>query len=296
MKINFVLSNNKTHQQNVSFGAGLTPQMAEAIRNTDICEISKKLANEGIENDFKDNKVVAWCCDKTVEIFKQLNERYNLKLALPKGVFLEDFENLNIDNANSCIYGFCNLLPTKLKKNSTLAIPEKTIFFNSFSASKEIIKDEIGCNSLWGNIDKISDNRFLDKNSSTDNFLDIFLHEFVHSSHEDKLLKQNNVVKKLKSMGDENYLKDFQQKYGQTLSQICEYASTSPMEATACDMSRRIADCLDPQTLSPTNNPFINSPYEKLSIKQKIMYSNLSKKEDLSLEELLRNFWNCRFE
>ncbi len=59
---------------------------------------------------------------------------FGLKLALPKGIFVEDFKDLNVDNPS--MYGFCNLAPTKLKKNSDEITPSRIIFFNSFKQLK----------------------------------------------------------------------------------------------------------------------------------------------------------------
>ena len=52
-------------QNQINFQAGMTIKLANGIRNTNIPEISDKFLKQGIETDFRDNKIIAWCCDKT---------------------------------------------------------------------------------------------------------------------------------------------------------------------------------------------------------------------------------------
>ena len=79
----------------------------QEIQRADILEISSRLAKKGIPTDFKGNKIIAWCCDKTIEIFEQINQKFKTNLSLPKGIFVENFQSLNVDTPN--MYGFCNL-------------------------------------------------------------------------------------------------------------------------------------------------------------------------------------------
>ena len=52
---------------------------------------------------------------------------------------------------------------------------------------------------------------------------------------------------------------------------------------------------LDKETLMPTKNPFKGTPYEKLSFWQRVNIPNCSD-DERSLNEILRNFWNGKFE
>lgn len=299
MKIIFLSQKNnslKPQKQNIVFGAGLTSQMVREIQQTDVLEISKKLATKGIPTDFKKNKVIAWCCDKTVEILEQLNIRTGQKIALPRGIYVEDFEKLNIEDKNAI--GFCNLAPTKLIKNSDEIIPSRVIYFDTLVQKKASSPSGMQWLNDWNNIDSISDYRYATKQAGTDSFLDIFLHESSHNIHLDKLLQRYNgetVLEKILSAKDEKQIAAYQKKYGVTISQICDYALTNPLEAVACDMAKIITDSLEGTTLIPTKNPFIGTPYENLSFWQRINLPEPTNEEE-RLKEILRNFWNGKFE
>lgn len=302
MTITFAYLNTNSNPINVqkdkiSFSAGLNTKLAQEIRTADVSEIVNRLAKKGIESDFKDNKVIAWCCDKTVELFQELNDKFNLKLALPKGIWVENFEKLNVDNNN--MYAFCNFLPTKLKKKSDEICPGMTLVFNSFEWAKGLPGDEIGCQDYWGNINKISDLRYELKHTPTNHFLNIFLHEFSHVAHENKLLSKfsgETFIEKFQQTVDPIQVAEFKRKYGQKLSGICNDASLNPFEAVACDMSRTIANSLDSTKLISNTNPLLNTPYENLSFWQRVNLPTPQKNAELSLQEILRNFWNGKFE
>lgn len=299
VKVVFSLKkNNSTEPQTrkISFEAGLTPKIMQEIQKADVLEISKKLAKKGIPADFKDNKVIAWCCNKAIEIFEQLNKNYKQGLALPKGIFVEDFEKLNIEHPN--MYGFCNLQPTKLIKKSDNLVPSRVIYFNNFKTQSPKVADEYKWLYNWDFINSISDVRFLTKQSGTDCFMDIFIHELTHASHEDRLLSKlggKTLANKIAVLKQQQKITEYQKKYGQKIAKICDYALTDPFEAVSCDVSRIIANTLDKNTLMPINNPFIGTPYENLSFWQRVNIPNYSN-EERPLKEILRNFWNGKFE
>jgi len=285
LKVIFSFQNNndiKPQNSKINFGAGLTPKMMEEIRRTDVLEISKKLAKKGILTDFKGNKVVAWCCDKTVGILEELNNRFGQKLALPSAIEVENFERLNVENSNAL--GTCNMLPTKLKKNSNELTLPRAIFFNSLHN--------------WENIDKIADNDYAIGLSSTPHFLNFSLHESVHSAHEDRLLDKVGAtifVRELDLYRNRGHITGYQKKYGGQISQICDYAKTNPFEAIACDIPRVIVSVLDKETLMPIKNPFTGTPYDNLSFWQRLNNTNPSGKTK-SLNKILRRFWNGKFD
>lgn len=281
MKVAFFVQNNNSNpnnSRNLVFGAGLTPKMMQEIHKTDVVELSRKLAQKGIPNDFEGNKVLAWCCDKTVDIFQQLNQRFGLNLALPRGIYVEDFRNLNVDNPQ--MYGFCNLAPFELRKGVSEDVPSRVLFFNSLHK--------------WEDIDLISDRRYKDKFASTDFFLDIPFHEFIHSTQEDRLLDLFDgeiLLEKLQSLKDPKQIAMYQKKYGSKVSKISNYALNDPLDAIACDLSRRIANSINHDSLTPTKNPFGGSPYQdKLSSFQKLQLKLNP------LNKLLKKFWNGEFE
>lgn len=267
----------KLQQKKIAFRNYLTPKIWEDIQQADVLEISNMLTKKDIKNDFGDNKIIAWCCDKTVQIFEQLNKNFGQKLALPKGIYVEDFKNLNIKNP--LLLGTCNLKLSELRKNFTEAVPSRTLFFNSIHN--------------WDNIDSISNNQYAAKQFSTDHFLYAFLHEFIHASHEDKLLNKfggKKLTKELDSLNEAEKLDKYRNKYGAEVKKICNYARNTPLDAIACDMSKVISDVLDKDTLMPTRNPFIGTPYEKIHFWQKTPI------DSNPLNTILRNFWNGRFD
>lgn len=284
------------NQNNITFKAGLTAKFAKEIQSTNIAKISKKLAKKNIETNFKNNKTIAWCNEKVIDIFQQLNDSFGLKLDMPKGIFVEDFENLNL--TDSSIPSFCNLTPTKLKKNSDEIIPSRTIFFNTFESVLKKTSNEKKWLYSWDYVCKIADLNYKTNKLSTDHFLEKFLHEMIHVIHLNKLLNKfggKALLKKLESVQDKKQIEQYQKIFGEKIKTICKYALTNQLEAIACDASRIIMDSLNKRTLQPIKNPFTNTPYENLSFLKKIKIPAYSK-EDMPLKEILRNFWNGTFD
>lgn len=284
MKVNFSINNTfqTRTKRNIPFSSGLNDKFIDAINHTNIDDISYDLRKKGIPANFKNNKVVAWCCNKVLDIVTKMNRRYRLNLALPKGIYVEDFSNLNIPNTT--IVSFCTFAPSILRKNSREIIPAQAIFFNS--------------NYDWTHIDEIADRDYASRFKSTGNFLDHFLNELAHVLHENNLQKKigsKETVKKIRYIQGEEQVKEYKKKYGGKISQICYYALTDPLEAVACDMSRVIVGTLDPETLMPTRNPFVGTPYERLSILQRANIPDYSD-EERPLNEILRNFWDGNFD
>lgn len=272
--------NNKYKKTNIIFDAGLTPKMMHEIRTADVLKISDRLELKGIPTDFKDNQIIAWCCDKAIGILEQINQRFGTNLSFPRYIAAEKFEHLDIDTPHA--YGFCNLTPSPLIKGSDDNIPSRIVFFNP--------------EHDWSKIDSIADANYASRHSSTDFFLYTFLHEFTHVAHEDHMLEKFNgktVLKKILSAKDLKRVREYQRKYGGKISQICNYALTDPLEAVACDMPVRIIASLDKESLTPVRNPFTETPYEKLHFWQKPKYPNEDKRQ---LQEILRRFWNGQFD
>lgn len=292
--LNTLIINEINHKKNrISFAAGLTSKIMQEIQCTNVVDTSNRLAKKGIPTDFKNNKVIAWCSEKVVDIIQQLNKQYGTKLALPKGIFVEDFTELAIDD--STITGFCNLLPAKFKKNSVEIISAQTIFFNSYKSLLSNASQGIKDLYEWKNLNSIANWKYKTKVSSSPHFLYEFLHEFSHVSHEDRLLNKlggKKLAKILEAFNETEQLQKYRDKYGQSVHQICNYAENTPLDAVACDMSRIIAGSLDKETLMPTKNPFCGTPYEKLYFWEK---NSKNKDKDSKLWNTLRNFWNGKF-
>lgn len=269
-----------------NFQAGLTKQFQSEIKYCDIKKISKEFSRNGIYTNFKDNKTVAWCSLKCLEIINNINKQFNLSLALPKGIFVEDFNKLNISDSDAV--GICNCAPTNLYKYSTKVIPEKTIFFNEYPSKKYYAG-----NLFWDNLNAFTDKSKSDGISASNFFLSPFLHEFAHVIHEEHLLENFGVMKCLETLilsKDES--EKFKNKYFYLLAEnCCTYASTAPTEAIACDMDKRITSSIDQNNLLPKSNFVEKSPYRDFSLKEKILSPFLDTKYDRTI----RKFWNGKF-
>lgn len=284
MKVVFSFQKNnssKPQRQNVVFGAGLTPKMMQEFQRADVLEISSRLAKKGTLLDCDDSKIIAWCNDKSMAIFEQLNRKYKRGFGYPIEIHFEGFNNLK-DNPNSL--GTCNMFPFKLRKNSNEIVNGKTVFFNSAYD--------------WNNIDTFGDANFETGCSSTDFFLEPFLHEFSHIAHENRLLQEydaDDLLERILKAKNKTQVKEYRQKYGAKVAQICKNAQKDPMEAIAYDLSRLIINSLDKETLLLTKDPFLGTPYERLSILQRANIPDYSD-EERPLNEILRRFWNGKFD
>lgn len=272
----------------LNFKAGLTSKIQQEIARTDVIKISQEFFNHGIETDFKNNKVIAWCSLQCLKLIKFMNETYRLNLGLPNGIFVEDFNKLNVAEKEAT--GFLNFAPTKLYLGADKITPEKTIFFNEFEEF-----NYSGGNEFWNRIDRMSDENFDHRFASTDFFLEPILHEFLHSVHEDNLIQKlggKRVLEILKSALTPLHIKTFIAKYDRLLEPICTYASTNPFEAIACDFSKRTIENLDKTTLLPQSNFILKSPYKK----QNFLESLFIHKSESELTQTLHRFWNGKME
>lgn len=294
MKISFL---NERKQFKPTFSAGLTQSIAKEIQNADPVLISQKLMKKGVPANFDNNQIIAWCCNKVVEIIEHINKKYKMNFALPKGIFVKDFKTLNIDDEKT--RAFCNLRPFELYKGNREVVPSRTIFFNNFESLKANLSPENRFFYDWENIDGISDFAYDIKHSPTDFFLDTFFHEFAHAIHESRLIKKlgaDDLSKKLDLIETTENTLNYRQKYGDRVKQICDYATKDQLEAVACDMSKIITESLDKNTMYPNRHPFIDTAFEKLFFWQpKRIKIPVYTDEERPLTEIIRNFWNGNF-
>ena len=261
---------------NFTFQAGLTKSIKSEISSCSPKQIESYMIQNGINAYFKNNKLIAWCSLKSFEFVKCLNKKYYLNLGYPNGIIAEDYEKLNGTGPYSL--GATNLSPSYLYKNSKVIIPEKTIFFNYTKINTE-------------NIDDIADRCFERGISTTDFFLECFLHEFMHVVHENNLLLKLGGTKLLNNLNlikNPFFLVEFSKKYGKLFSKICHYAGSNPLETVACDLSKRSIQNIDKETMLPKKNLFVLTPYTKKTF--------LTRKRETKNDMLLRNFWNGNFE
>lgn len=272
---------------NVNFQAGLTAGMRAEMRAVDVGKVTSEFVKRGVACDFKGNQVVAWCSLKTLQIIEDLNKRFGLNWGLPNGVFVEDFKLFETKNKGS--FGFTNTLPRQVYPEKDTIIPEKTIFFNEFARY-----NYQNGNRIWDNIDNIIDENFETNISPTNFFLDIFLHEFFHVAHEENIIKKRglkNFERSLDNAYESHNLAKFQKKNQWLLGSICEYATTNPFEAIACDLTKRTVNNMDKNTLSIKNDYIKNSPYEEGTFLTPFSHLVFGRKKYW----LMRNIWNGKF-
>ncbi len=272
------ISNNR----NFTFRAGYTNIMKNEVASIIPQKVSREMAKRNITADFKDNKFLAWASIKCLNIIDAMNNKYKLHLGLPKGIIAEDFEL--IKTAEPSAIGCCNILPSNIYKDNDVIIPEKTILFN--------ISENRGMSKVWDKIDEVADFNYDIGVGATNFFLESVIHEFSHVLHLDNMLNKLGAAKYIASISE--VLKDdCNSKLRSSWSlfrNICHYAMTSPLEAVACDISKREIDVLDSETLLPKSNFIKGSPYEDKNIVQKI-FDNKSDK----LSELLSRYWQGKF-
>ena len=271
----------------ITFRAGLTSRMRSDIKSCDTAKISRYFQEHNIKTDFRGNKTIAWCSLKSFEIIKRFNQMFCLNLGLPNGIFVEDFKALRCKNEQAL--GFLNFAPTKLYIENDKIIDGKTIFFNEYKDY-----NYSRGNQIWESIDEIADNNYESGFSTTDFFLETFLHEFVHAVHEDNLLQKlgpNKTLKQLRKAFNSKNIEKFREDKAILFKDICHYAMQNPLEAIACDISKRTISAIDKETLQPKINFIEKSPYDNRSFIKQIL--NFLDKDEAS--RLLGKYWRGNF-
>jgi hypothetical protein len=279
-------SSSKLQNSKINFGAGWSVQIEKEIEKCNISQITDTFNKQGITTDFKDNKVVAWCSLKTLQIFNELNRKYKLKLALPKAIYVEDFSKLKEQNSNE--YGICNWYPAYLKKDSDKVYSERTVLFNSFESNKRI---DTGDEYDWQNINAITERFYKDKFLCSNHFLAIFIHEFGHAAHNANLINKfqpEDFLNKIRKFTSWAYSTQYNKTFGELIN-ISKRATDGPFEAISEDMTKKITASLDESILLPTKNPFVKTLYPASSI-LKTFRASVGKNADAS--KILRKIWN----
>ncbi len=290
MRINsqiFNKQNNIQHKQQ-NFEAGMTAKILNQIETTDTYKVSNNLAKKGIDSDFQENKTLAWCCATVVSLIEKINEKFGEKIELPEAVYVDDFTKMNLTSTETTS-GFCNFFPTPFlyKPENFQFTKGNAVFFNSHETDIKKAPDGIKWFFDWKNINEISDIDFAMGMSTTPHFLNIILHEFAHAIHENNILKNisyDKMQEKYQKTNSKINLYDFQTKNGDFLEKnICKYGATSPFEAIACDMPKKIVATLDDE-LELTSNPFA-----------KTIYGEAKDYEKTEINNMLKNIWDGEF-
>lgn len=261
-----------TLNSSMNFGTGWNSKITDEIQNCNVEKISANFSRRNIDTNFKENKVVAWCCEKVTNIFEKLNNKYKINLALPKGIFVEDFSK--IDTANNRMFSFCNWFQNPLLNSDPKIFDERTLFFNS--------------NSSWENINYITEEQFKSGFWSNNHFLINFFHEFTHSSHNEYLLhkfKPEKLRTKLEIITSKKYVEEYQKKYKELISHISGQALANPLETIAEYIPNKIIKAIDPLTQDVILNPFDKELFFFKKIK-------LSFKPKTEKTALIGKIWN----
>ena len=260
----------------VLFQSGLNRKIISDASNCNANDISNYCLKYNIQTDFKANNIIAYCCFKSIEYIRNINKSLHLNFLLPNQIIVEDFNNLK-GNLNDS-WGVCNLLPTKLYKNSDKIIPERTILFNSNLM-------EFNDKRLLEYMNDVAEFQKKENIESSSHFLIKFVHEFAHSLHEGYLQQKfsaNKLNKIIHNFLDKNNILVFQKKYSDLITNnICRYASENPFESIACDLSKRILD--------KNNQSF--KPYKKYFFLKSVLCKD-EQKNDNQFNKLINEIWN----
>lgn len=262
-------------QNNLYFRSGLTSNVFSQFSKTNYSNVTSYFQNQNINVDFKHNKAIAFCCMKAYDILQSI-QNFGGHFIKPNQIIVEDFNNLK-GNLNDS-WGVCNLLPTKLYKNSDKIIPERTILFNSNLM-------EFNDKRLLEYMNDVAEFQKKENIESSSHFLIKFVHEFAHSLHEGYLQQKfsaNKLNKIIHNFLDKNNILVFQKKYSDLITNnICRYACENPFEFIACDLSKRILD--------KNNQSF--KPYKKYFFLKSVLCKD-EQKNDNQFNKLINEIWN----
>lgn len=272
-----------------SFKAGLTTKIINEVKSSNVAEIEIALLKKGIKTDFANDKISAFCVNKLVEIFQMINKKFKTNFELPKAVFVEDFQRLDIQNKK--LFAFTNLLPAKLKNGSNEVFSEQSIFLNNQNFKFNDIETNLK------NLNLLADKNFEAGFYSGNLFFHNYLHEFSHCAHEGSLLnklKNDSFAQKLTQLLDKKTLHTIRIQYDDFSSKSSSYSSENAMELIAEELSRLIQESLNPSNLMPHNDRFKNSflSQNKLLIKVKNMLLDCTDAKN----KILNNFWIGKIE
>ena len=274
MKINNSI--NIKNVYHVKFNGGLNKAIRSDILATDCSKIQNLLKKEkDINADFANNKLIAWATYKITKLIDELKNNTKIPIEFPTNIITANLNDYNIDN-NGLIYGFTNFLPCRFNNKNNDIVPGMSIIFN---------KD-----FPWEKIDEISDYDYSKGHTTTNHFLESFIHEFAHIIHEGNLLNKQSaekVQKDLNLLTDNTTIQNYKKEYGEEIVQnLCGYAVETPLDLVACDMSYRFIENLEENEISLKGNPFNQSPYSRT------LFSLVLKKQS-NLDIIINKIFNA---
>ncbi len=235
MEVNF--NTNK-----VSFKAGLTPVLRKEIQHTD-CKAVQNIIKDTFETeaDFAGNKLLAKLMHDSLNICRQISEKYKLPFDIypPK---IKVYNNQELASYEDVHFGFCIGEKFKVLKKEP-EYPVRSVFIKNIKDSASIFNDSV---DKWYKMNIISsDSVFLP-----------FLHELMHNIHMklvfDKSGYDKGLIEMKKMSGqmpsfDRCIIRD----------EIGEYASKSKAELFPEVVSKLICESMDEDNII-TKNPMDN--------------------------------------
>lgn len=218
-----ILTSNKTINNNyqskpninkINFKGGLNDNFVTYVKNIDVKRVEQNLRRWGVKADFKGNKIVAACSEKTAQFFRESG----LFQLFPTKISLED---LNEDRLGQCY-------------TRTREINFNSKYFGMTNKSVEEQLNEISSRQDYGKLTQFK---------SSDNFLHTFIHEFAHSIHFANLTDkyQWNKTQEIIAIMDQIPLKSNSIIRGES-----GYATTNPCEFVAENIARRFNLAINP--------------------------------------------------
>lgn len=208
-------------------------------------KIARELADKfNIGSDFGNNPLFAAFSALTVNIFRKLN------FPLPSNVLLKDLSGTWY---SKCL-GICCTSPfdADIYRKFGGSFPLKSVIMN---ATQD-----------WSSIQDYMLEAKRRNHTSTGHFLDVFIHEFMHSAHLTNLEKRYGAKEGGKFM--RKFQKDFTNKdtIAMIKNETSNYGATKPCEMIAEEMTELVVDSLNPRTLLPDEMIFrmnrLKEPFE----------------------------------
>lgn len=197
----------------------------------------------GITTDLKNNKVLAGMNALTCNVFQKLG------LIKPPSLFVRDFRLAPEHYKDAAAVTAVHFRPSDFDAALKEKFPFRSVIYNS--------------NQDWDNIQLALIQAKESGHLSSGHFLSVPLHEYFHNAHADNVFRRyGNIVD-----GDNVFSvmqKNFKNPNNINLvsKETSNYATTSPAETFAEEMTERIADSLNIKTILPDKNPFTFMPFQ----------------------------------
>ena len=228
-----------------AFRGGLTPQIANEIKNLNPKLLEKEFAKYGVICDFKNSKTIAGGINYAVNLCQEAFEKYNLPFnILPPTIKVLEKKSL-VSPEDAKYFGLCTWSNMQIEKNDGYS-KLGSIYINQLPV------DDIKI------FDKDADSLFQKRILSTDHFLGRFLHELIHNIHLNLLIAKSNLTDNFDLEKHVDFLTNEDLPLLNKLmvkTRIGEYASTSHAELFPEVIVKMVTDSLKENSLELKNNP-----------------------------------------